>query len=96
MKKYRLLFSVYEKHQAHRLSSIQEVVELVSDTLYSSYCAGMKIIPEARLPIYQKFSMAHKVTWHLRVLRQLKCLPALKTSRKSQNYTDMTLLILIC
>ena len=33
MKKYRLIFSVYEKHQAHRLSSIQEVVGLVSDTL---------------------------------------------------------------
>ena len=63
-----------------------------SATLFN-YCAGMKIIPEARLPIYQKFSMAHKVTWHLRVLRQLKCLPALKTSRKPQNYTDMTLLI---
>ena len=28
-----------------------------------SYCAGMKIISEAKLPIYQKTSMAHRVTW---------------------------------
>ena len=31
-------------------------------TLFSD-CAGMKIILEAKLPIYQKSSMAHRVTW---------------------------------
>ena len=53
--------------------------------------AGMKILPEAKLPVYQKSSMAHRATWYLRLLRQLKCLTALKTSSKSLNYTDMTL-----
>ena len=28
-----------------------------------SHCAGMKIISETKLPIYQKTSMAHRVTW---------------------------------
>ena len=36
--------------------------------------------------------MAHKVKWHVRLLRQLKCITALKTPSKPQNYTDMTLL----
>ena len=31
-------------------------------TLFS-YCAGMKITSEAKFPIYQKPSMAHRVTW---------------------------------
>ena len=53
--------------------------------------AGMKILPEAKLPVYQKSSMAHRVTWYLRLLRQLKCLTAMKTSSKSLNDTDMTL-----
>ena len=39
-------YSVHEKHQAYRLLSIQEVVELISEE--------MKIISEAKLPIYQK------------------------------------------
>ena len=38
----------------------------------------MKLILEAKLPIYQKSSVAHRVTWPLRLLRQLKCLTALK------------------
>ena len=33
-----------------------------SATLFS-YCTGMKIILEAKLPIYQKSSMSHRVTW---------------------------------
>ena len=37
--------------------------------------------------------MAYTVTCHLRLFCVLKCLiTALKTSSKSQNYTDMTLL----
>ena len=47
-----------EKHQAKRLRS-------------GCYCAGMKIISEAKLPIYQKSSMAHRATRHVRLLRQL-------------------------
>ena len=39
----------------------------------------MKIISEAKLPINQKSSMAQRVTRHLRLLRQLKCLTASKT-----------------
>ena len=59
----KLIFSVHEKHQANRLSSIKEAVELVSDTLL------LKILSEAMLPIYQKSLMAHRITWHLRLLR---------------------------
>ena len=62
-----------------------------SATLFS-YCAGITIMLKAKLPIYQKPSMVHKVKWHLRLLRQLKCITALKTPSKPQNYTDMTLL----
>ena len=40
---------------------------------------AMKIISEAKLPINQKSSMAQRVTRHLRLLRQLKCLTASKT-----------------
>ena len=57
-----------------------------SATLFN-YCAGMKILSEAKLPVYQKSSMVHRVTWYLRLLR----LTDLKPSSKSQNYTDMTL-----
>ena len=39
----------------------------------------MKIISEAKLPINQKSSMAQRVTRHVRLLRQLKCLTASKT-----------------
>ena len=39
----------------------------------------MKIISEAKLPFNQKSSMAQRVTRHLRLLRQLKCLTASKT-----------------
>ena len=39
-------YSVHEKHQAYRLLSIQEVIELISEE--------MKILSEAKLPIYQK------------------------------------------
>ena len=63
----------HEKHQAYRLSSIQEAVGLLF-----SYCTGMKITSEAKLPIYQKSSVAHRIMWHLRLLHQLKCLTALK------------------
>ena len=86
----KLIFSVYEKHQANRLSSIQEAVELFSDTL--QLLRGNEIISGAKLTIYQNSSMAHSVTRHLRLLRQLKWLTALKTSSKSQNYTYITLL----
>ena len=41
----KLIFSVHEKHQVHRLSSIQEAVGMLS------YCAGMKIKPTASLRI---------------------------------------------
>ena len=41
----KLIFSVHEKHQANRLSSIKEAVELVSDTLL------LKILSEAMLLI---------------------------------------------
>ena len=57
--------------------SIQEAVGLFSDTL--SYRVVMKIISEAKLPFNQKSSMAQRVTRHLRLLRQLKCLTASKT-----------------
>ena len=46
---------------------------------HSSYCVAMKIISEAKLPICQKSSVAQRVTRHLRLLRQLKCLTAAKT-----------------
>ena len=49
----------HEKHQAYRLSSIQEAVGLLF-----SYCTGMKITSEAKLPIYQKSSVAHRIMWH--------------------------------
>ena len=38
----------------------------------------MKVILEAKLSIYQKSSMAHNGPRGLRLLRQLKCLTALK------------------
>ena len=44
-----------------------------------SHCVAMKIISEAKLPINQKSSMVQRVTRHLRLLRQLKCLTASKT-----------------
>ena len=75
----KLIFLVHKKHQANRLSSIQEAVGLLSDTLLYSYGAAMEIISEAKLPIYQKSSMAQRVTRHLRLLRQLKCLTSSKT-----------------
>ena len=40
----------HEKHQAYRVSSIQEAVVLLSDSL--QFFAGMKIILEEKLPIY--------------------------------------------
>ena len=51
-----------------------------SAALFSS-CPGMKILSEAKLPIYQKSSVAHgaRVERGLRLLRQLKCLTALKS-----------------
>ena len=42
-------FFVHEKHQAYRLSGIREASW--SATLFS-YCAGMKLLSKARLPIY--------------------------------------------
>ena len=45
-----------------------------------SYCAAIEIISEAKLPIYQRSSMARGVTRHLRLLPRLKCLTASKTS----------------
>ena len=47
-----------------------------------SYYAGMEVTSEAKLPIYQKPSMAHRVTWHIRLLRQLKHLTASKDTQK--------------
>ena len=51
---------------------------------------NISIISEEKLPIYQKSSMAYRVTRHLRPLRQLIRLTAVKSN--SQNYTPMTLL----
>ena len=65
----KLIFSVHEKYQVYRLSSGRTAQR------YSS--VWMKIILDAKA-IDQKFSMAHRVTWHLRLLRQWKCLKALK------------------
>ena len=48
-----------------------------SATLFS-YCMWMKITSEAKSPIYRKSSMGYRVTYHLRLLRQFKCLTALK------------------
>ena len=39
----------------------------------------MKIISEAKLPIYQKSSVAHGARVERGLLRQLKCLTALKS-----------------
>ena len=35
-----------------------------SATLFS-YCTGIKILSAAKFPIYQKSSMAHRLTWYL-------------------------------
>ena len=73
-----------EKHQVKRLRS-------------GCYCAGMKIISEAKLPIYQKSSMAHRATRHVRLLRQLKCLTASKNlQRVSELYIYDALNLLSC
>ena len=48
----RMIFSVHGKNQAHRLSSIQEAVGLVSDSF--QLLRGNEILPEAKLPVYQK------------------------------------------
>ena len=72
-----------EKHQAKRRRS--------------GYCAGMKIISEAKLPIYQKSSMAHRATRHVRLLRQLKCLTASKNLQQvSELYIYDALNLLSC
>ena len=49
-----------------------------SAALFSS-CPGMKILSEAKLPIYQKSSVAHGARVERDLLRQLKCLTALKS-----------------
>ena len=49
-----------------------------SAALFSN-CPGMKIISEAKLPIYQKSSVAHGARVERGLLRQLKCLTALKS-----------------
>ena len=46
-----------------------------------SYCAAMKSISGAKLPIYQKSLVAGRITRHLRLLRQLKCLTVSKPPR---------------
>ena len=60
-----MIFLVYEKYQANGWQP-------------GCLCAGMEIISEAKLPIYQKSWMAQRATRHLRLLPQLKCLTALK------------------
>ena len=49
-----------------------------SATLFN-YCATMKSISEAKLPINQKSSISHRVARYLWLLRQLKCLTALRS-----------------
>ena len=49
-----------------------------SATLFN-YCTAMKSISEAKLPINQKSSMSHRVARYLWLLRQLKCLTALRS-----------------
>ena len=67
-----------------------------SATLFG-YCAGMKIVSEAKLTIYQKSSKAHRVTRHLRLLRQLKCLTALENLQQvSELYLYDTLDLMSC
>ena len=80
-----------KKHQANRQQSGP------SATLFS-YCAGMKIISEAKLPIYQKSSMAYRVARHLRLLCQLKYLTALKPHQQlfSELYPYDALNLLSC
>ena len=83
----KLIFSVYEKHQARRLTSIQGAVGLVSETLQplrgneSSMRGGVVSL-----------SIILRVTCYLRLLRQSKCLTDLKTFSKSQNYDTRNLL----
>ena len=67
----KLIFSVREKYQANQRRS-------GCSATHFSYCVGMKIVSEAKLPIYQKSSTAHRVTRHLKLLLLLKCLTALK------------------
>ena len=67
-----------------------------SATLFS-YCAEKTILSEVKLSIYQKSSMARKVTWHLWLLRQLKCLTALKNPQQvSELYQYDPLNLLSC
>ena len=58
----------------------------------------MKIISEAKLPIYQKSSMAYRVARHLRLLCQLKYLTALKPHQQlfSELYPYDALNLLSC
>ena len=49
-----------------------------SAALFSN-CPRIKIISEAKLPIYQKSSVAHGARVERGLLRQLKCLTALKS-----------------
>ena len=82
-----MIFSVYEKHQARRLTSIQGAVGLVSETLQplrgneSSMRGGVVSL-----------SIILRVTCYLRLLRQSKCLTDLETFSKSQNYDTRNLL----
>ena len=63
----------HEKHQAYRLSSIQLGC---SATLFS-YCARMKIISDAKCQFIKNPQWPTRKRG-LRLLRQLKCLAALK------------------
>ncbi|RMX56083.1 hypothetical protein pdam_00010385 [Pocillopora damicornis] len=46
-----------------RFFGIQDRAYLKARIWEFKYCAGMKVILEAKLSIYQKSSMAYKVTW---------------------------------
>ena len=54
-------FSVHERHLAYRLPIVFKRRSGWLATLFS-YCTGMKLLSEARSPIYQKPSMAHTLT----------------------------------
>ena len=75
----KLIFSVIKSTRHTGSLSVKRRSGYLT-TLFSN-CAGMKIISEAKLPIYQKSTMARRVHIErgLRLLRQLKCLTALKS-----------------
>ena len=93
----KLIFSGHEKHPVNRLSDTFWRRSSCSATLLIN-CLGVTITSDAKLPIYQKSSMAHRVTRQLRLLRQLKCfLTALRNHQQvSELYLYDALNLLSC